>query len=66
MVNFQIVDSFNLRENDDKEKIYIIWDFENQEALHSNWDVLKKRNATFSKFKFPNHIKGQYKHVQNN
>jgi hypothetical protein len=65
MVNFQVFDNFGLRENHDKEKIYVVFDLTNNKLI-TNWDILKKNNSTFSKFEFPNHINGKYKFMDKN
>jgi hypothetical protein len=65
MVNFQVFDNFGLRENHDKEKIYVVFDLTNNKLI-TNWDILKKGNSTFTKFQFPNHINGKYKFMDKN
>lgn len=63
MMYFQIIDDFQIRNNEDKEGIYTVWDLMNNNQIN-NWDLLK--NIEFRKFNFPNHIYGIYHYYDGN
>ncbi len=55
MLYFQKINNFLIRENRDKEGVYVIWDLNSNTSV-INWDILK--NVQFKKNNFPNHIYG--------
>lgn len=58
-LNFQQFDKFNLRENDDKERNYIVWDLLNNQK-QDNFDMIN--DSEVGPLLFPNHINGLYKY----
>jgi WD40 repeat protein len=63
MVYFQITDDFQIRNNEDKEGIYTLWDLIHNNQINT-WEALK--NIPFGKFNFPNHIYGLYHYYDGN
>ena len=55
MLYFQRIDNFQIRENRDKEGVYVVWDLNSNTSV-INWDILK--NVKFKTNSFPNHIYG--------
>ena len=63
MIYFQITDNFQIRNNEDKEGIYTLWDLQHNNQINT-WEALK--NIPFGKFNFPNHIYGLYQYYDGN
>jgi WD40 repeat protein len=58
-LNFQQFDRYNLRENDDKERNYVVWDLANDQK-QDNIDMINE--AEIGALLFPNHVNGQYRY----
>jgi WD40 repeat protein len=58
-LNFQQFDKYNLRENDDKERNYLVWDLEHDQKQ----DNIEMINDTeIGVLLFPNHVNGIYRY----
>jgi WD40 repeat protein len=60
IINFQQIDKNINKENDDKEKKYVIWDLKNN-APQDNIDLLSRETAS-GKLNFPNHVNAIYRY----
>jgi WD40 repeat protein len=55
---FQLIDNFQIRQNENREGIYLLWDNILNNTV-KNWDG--QSEAVFDRIKFPNHINGKFK-----
>ena len=57
MLYFQKIDNFQIRENRDKEGVYVVWDLNSNTSV-INWDILKNvkfRTSNLSQSHLWNH-----------
>jgi hypothetical protein len=55
---FQLTDNFQVRQNANREGIYLLWDNELNNTV-KNWDG--QSEAGFDSSQFPNHVHGRFK-----
>jgi hypothetical protein len=58
----QIVDNFQIRQNENREGTYLVWDNQVGQSV-KNWEG---KETTFKKIQFPNHIYGKYQVLEGN